>query len=97
MKKEELPEFADIVYEFSYRHIEANPRFLTKEDIVKVMKMPGESKLDMAFSVLSKKIGSSGFWGLIAGAALRVLISYAVAELNSRFGHDWEEGIIVKN
>jgi len=36
VKKEELPEFADIVYEFSYRHIEANPRFLTKEDIVKV-------------------------------------------------------------
>lgn len=36
IKKEEFPEFADIVYEFSYRHIEANPRFLTKEDIVKV-------------------------------------------------------------
>lgn len=36
VKKEEFPEFADIVYEFSYRHIEANPRFLTKEDIVKV-------------------------------------------------------------
>ena len=36
VKKEEFPGFADIVYEFSYRHIEANPRMLTKEDIVKV-------------------------------------------------------------
>jgi len=36
VKKEDFPEFADIVYTFSYRHIEANPKFLTKEDIVKI-------------------------------------------------------------
>ncbi|MFH1481376.1 MAG: iron-containing alcohol dehydrogenase, partial [Pseudomonadota bacterium] len=36
VKKEEFPEFAEIVYEFSYRHIEANPRFLTKEDVIKI-------------------------------------------------------------
>jgi 1,3-propanediol dehydrogenase len=36
VKKEEFQEFADLVYQFSYRHIEANPRMLTKEDIVKI-------------------------------------------------------------
>jgi len=36
VKKEDFPEFADIVYTSSYRHIEANPKFLTKEDIVKI-------------------------------------------------------------
>ena len=35
-KKEDFPEFADIVYEVSYRHIEANPRHLTKEDVIKI-------------------------------------------------------------
>lgn len=35
-RKEDFPEFADIVYEFSYRHIEANPRHLTREDVVKI-------------------------------------------------------------
>jgi lactaldehyde reductase len=36
VKKEDFPEFADIVYEVSYRHIEANPRHLTKEDVIKI-------------------------------------------------------------
>jgi alcohol dehydrogenase class IV len=36
VKKEEFQEFSDLVYQFSYRHIEANPRMLTKEDIVKI-------------------------------------------------------------
>jgi alcohol dehydrogenase class IV len=36
VKKEEFPEFADIVYQHSPRHVEANPKFLTKEDIVKI-------------------------------------------------------------
>jgi alcohol dehydrogenase class IV len=36
VKKEEFQEFADLVYQASYRHIEANPRMLTKEDIVKI-------------------------------------------------------------
>jgi alcohol dehydrogenase len=35
-KKEDFPEFAEIVYEFSYRHIEANPRHLSKQDVIKV-------------------------------------------------------------
>jgi len=36
VKKEDFPEFAEIVYQYSYRHIEANPRMLTKEDIVTI-------------------------------------------------------------
>jgi alcohol dehydrogenase len=36
VKQEDFPEFADIVYEVSYRHIEANPRHLTKEDVIKI-------------------------------------------------------------
>ncbi len=36
VKKEDFPEFAEIVYEFSSRHIEANPRHLSKQDVVKV-------------------------------------------------------------
>jgi alcohol dehydrogenase len=36
VKKEDFPEFADIVYEVAYRHIEANPRHLTKEDVIKI-------------------------------------------------------------
>jgi alcohol dehydrogenase class IV len=36
IKKEEFQEFADMVYQFSYRHIEANPRMLTREDIVRI-------------------------------------------------------------
>lgn len=36
IKKEEFQEFADLVYQFSYRHIEANPRMLTQEDIIKI-------------------------------------------------------------
>jgi alcohol dehydrogenase class IV len=36
VKKEDFPEFADLVYELSYRHIEVNPRMLTKEDIIKI-------------------------------------------------------------
>jgi alcohol dehydrogenase class IV len=36
VKKEEFQEFSDLVYQFSYRHIEANPRMLTKEDIVRI-------------------------------------------------------------
>ena len=36
IKKEEFTDFADLVYQFSYRHIEANPRMLTKEDIVAI-------------------------------------------------------------
>jgi alcohol dehydrogenase class IV len=34
--KEDFPKFADIVYEVSYRHIEANPRHLSREDVVKI-------------------------------------------------------------
>jgi alcohol dehydrogenase class IV len=36
VKKEDFPEFAEIVYQYSYRHIEANPRMLTREDIVTI-------------------------------------------------------------
>jgi alcohol dehydrogenase class IV len=36
VKKEDFPEFADIVYEVSYRHIEANPRHLTKGDVIQI-------------------------------------------------------------
>ncbi len=36
VKREDFPKFADIVYESSYRHIEANPRHLTREDVVKI-------------------------------------------------------------
>jgi len=36
VKKEDFPSFADIVYESSYRHIEANPRHLTREDVVQI-------------------------------------------------------------
>ncbi len=36
VKKEDFPEFAEIVYKVSYRHIEANPRHLTKEDVIKI-------------------------------------------------------------
>ncbi len=36
VKKEEFPEFAELVYQLSYRHIEVNPRMLTKEDIIKI-------------------------------------------------------------
>jgi len=36
VKKEDFPEFAELVYRFSYRHIEANPRRLSKEDIIKI-------------------------------------------------------------
>ena len=35
-RKEDFPEFADNVYDVSYRHIEANPRHLTKEDVVRI-------------------------------------------------------------
>ena len=36
IRKEEFRDFADLVYQFSYRHIEANPRMLTKEDIIAI-------------------------------------------------------------
>jgi len=36
VKKEDFPKFADIVYEVSYRHIEANPRHLAKEDVIRI-------------------------------------------------------------
>jgi alcohol dehydrogenase class IV len=36
VKKEDFPEFAEIVYRFSYRHIEVNPRMLSKQDIIKI-------------------------------------------------------------
>ena len=36
VKKEDFAKFADIVYESAYRHIEANPRHLTREDVIKI-------------------------------------------------------------
>lgn len=36
VKKEDFSSFAEEVYQFSYRHIEANPVMLSKEDIVKI-------------------------------------------------------------
>jgi alcohol dehydrogenase len=36
IKREEFQVFADLVYEFSYRHIEANPRLLSKEEIIQI-------------------------------------------------------------
>jgi alcohol dehydrogenase class IV len=36
VKKEDFPEFAETVYQYSYRHIEVNPRMLTREDIVTI-------------------------------------------------------------
>jgi len=36
IRKGDFDKFADMVYEHSYRHIENNPRFLTKADIVRV-------------------------------------------------------------
>ena len=36
VKKDDFPKFADIVYEVSYRHIEANPRHLAKEDVIQI-------------------------------------------------------------
>ncbi len=36
VKKEEFTDFAEQVYKFSYRHIERNPRMLSKEEIVRI-------------------------------------------------------------
>ena len=36
VKKEDFAGFADTVYEVSYRHIEANPRHLSKEDVIRI-------------------------------------------------------------
>jgi len=36
VKKDDFPKFADIVYEVSYRHIEANPRHLAKKDVIQI-------------------------------------------------------------
>ena len=36
VKKDDFINFADEVYQFSYRHIERNPIMLTKEDIIKI-------------------------------------------------------------
>lgn len=36
VKKEDFADFAEQVYQFSYRHIERNPRMLSKEEIVKI-------------------------------------------------------------
>jgi alcohol dehydrogenase len=36
VKKEDFADFAEQVYHFSYRHIERNPRMLSKEEIVKI-------------------------------------------------------------
>ena len=36
VKKDDFPKFADIVYEASYRHIEANPRPLAKGDVIQI-------------------------------------------------------------
>lgn len=39
VKKEDFAEFAEIVYKLSYRHIEVNPRMLSKQDIIKIYEM----------------------------------------------------------
>jgi alcohol dehydrogenase class IV len=36
VKKEDFAGFADTVYEVSYRHIEANPRHFSKEDVIRI-------------------------------------------------------------
>lgn len=36
VNKEDFTDFAEQVYQFSYRHIERNPKMLTKEEIVKI-------------------------------------------------------------
>lgn len=36
VKKEDFADFAEQVYKFSYRHIERNPRFLSKEAIIRI-------------------------------------------------------------
>ncbi len=36
VKREDFPSFADIVYQTSYRHIEANPRHLSQEEVIRI-------------------------------------------------------------
>jgi alcohol dehydrogenase class IV len=44
--REDFSEFAEIVYEYSIRHVNANPRSMSREDIVQVYGNAWEGRLD---------------------------------------------------
>lgn len=44
--REDFPEFAEIVYEFSIRHVNANPRSMSREDVVQIYENAWAGRLD---------------------------------------------------
>ena len=87
------------------RHFRTLADWIKRIDVVRVIVMavvvaveqfslagnaiPGPDKLNIAVAALRDRIGAGGWFGLLINIVLRILVSFAVAEMNSRYGKEW--------
>jgi hypothetical protein len=55
--------------------------------------MTGPDKLNIAVAALRDRIGAGGWFGLLINIVLRILVSFAVAEMNTRYGKEWGKDV----